>query len=796
VGSVGYRRLPGALERSDGCEVARWRGYDQARMKSLRNRFLLSTLALVVAVSAATLLAAHRLVSQAMGDEVARSAARDQVLLSSALAPLVASRNLAEASDLLRAMVSDSAFIYVEVFNSDRDLWLRAGLAAPDLSAAPLQAVAPATQRRGADGTFHFVGRLELDGHLYGSYRFGLSGASAVQTEQRVLVGLVIIGLLGVLGAVLLQAPTSRWLTRRLEDLADGTRRVAAGEYGLQLPAAGADGLGRLTASFNDMSAALAQRVAALQASDRRQHQLIDALAEGVVFQDAQDRVLECNAAACSILGLSRAQLLGTRSDDPRWHAIHRDGTPFSVAQFPSVMALRSGQAVRDVQMGMPRQQGGLVWVSINSSPLRDAGMQATVTSFSDVTGRVQAELALQQANQDLERRVAERTAELASARDAAEAANRAKTEFLSRMSHELRTPLNAILGFAQVLRLRLKPAPAGVDEQLGYIEAGGWHLLELINDVLDLSRIEAGAMVVSLDSVQVAPLLDECARMVESAARAAGVALDVVPAAPGLHVRGDRTRLRQVLVNLLSNACKYNRPGGRVRLEASVDADRVVLSVADTGVGLSAAQLSRMYEPFNRLGAEARGVEGTGIGLVISRRLVELMGGRLHVHSTQGLGTTFTVQLGLGDEPVPLLTAVAAATSAEPAAAARRELLYVEDNVTNVQLLQEVLGLRPALRVRSVGDGAAAVRAVMARPPDLLVIDIALPGMDGYELCRRLRALPALSGIPIVALSANALPGDHASGRDAGFDLYFTKPLDVAAFLAWVDRALEQAGP
>jgi len=762
-------------------------------MKSLRNRFLLSTMALVVAVSAATLVAAHRLVSQAMSNEVSQSASRDQVLLSSALAPLVAARNLAEAEDLLRVMVSDGGFVYVEVFDSDGKLWLRAGPASPALSAAPLPAAASAVQRRGADGTFHFAGRLDLDGRDYGSYRFGLSGVAAVQAEQRVLGGLMAIGLLGAMGAVLLQVPMSRWLTRRLEDLADGTRRVAAGEYGLQLPLAGLDGLGRLTASFNDMSSALAQRVSALQASEQRQHQLVDALAEGVVFQDAQDRVLECNAAACSILGLTRGQLLGADSKAPGWHAIRRDGTPFDFSEHPSVVALRTGRPVRDVLMGVHRPEDGLVWVSINSQPLREGGTEATVTSFNDVTGRLQAELALQQANQDLEHRVAERTAELASARDAAEAANLAKTEFLGRMSHELRTPLNAILGFAQVLRMRLKPAPPGVDEQLGYIEAGGWHLLELINDVLDLARIEAGAMVVSLDSIQVAPLLNECARMVDAAAQSAGVVLEVVPAAPTWRVRGDRTRLRQVLVNLLSNACKYNRPGGRVRLEASVVGDRLTLSVADTGIGLSAEQQSRLYEPFNRLGAEAGSVEGTGIGLVITRRLVELMGGRLEARSTLGQGTTFNVHLSLGGEPAPPPAGAAAAALVPGAAPAVRELLYVEDNAANVQLLQEVLALRPALRVRTVGDGAAALRAVLAHQPDLLVIDIALPGMDGCELCRRLRALPGLVGTPMVALSANAMAGDRASGMDAGFDHYFTKPLDVAEFLAWVDRALKE---
>jgi CheY-like chemotaxis protein/anti-sigma regulatory factor (Ser/Thr protein kinase) len=283
---------------------------------------------------------------------------------------------------------------------------------------------------------------------------------------------------------------------------------------------------------------------------------------------------------------------------------------------------------------------------------------------------------------------------------------------------------------------------------------------------------------------------------MVEGAARSAGVALEVVPAASDWRVRGDRTRLRQVLVNLLTNACKYNRPGGRVGLEARVSGDTLTLSVIDTGIGLSAEQLSRLYEPFNRLGAEAGAVEGSGIGLVIARRLVELMGGRLEARSTVGLGTTFSVHLAHGDEPARLPAAAAvAAVLQEEAAPEVRDLLYVEDNAANVQLLREVLALRPGLRMRSVGDGAAAVRAVMVHKPDLLVVDIALPGMDGYELCRRLRALPGLARTPMVALSANAMAADRHSGRDAGFDHYFTKPLDVMDFLAWVDRTLKEIG-
>jgi PAS domain S-box-containing protein len=529
-----------------------------------------------------------------------------------------------------------------------------------------------------------------------------------------------------------------------------------------------------------------------------RHQQLIEALAEGVVFQDARDRVLDCNDAACRILGLSRAQLLGVDSMDPRWNAIAADGQAFDFSQHPSVIAQRSGQPVREVLMGVNRPDGRRVWISINSQPLIAPGAQtphATVTSFVDVTARIEAEQALQQLNHELEARVEQRTAELAQALAAAEQANRAKSEFLSRMSHELRTPLNAILGFAQVLRLRLQPAPAGVDQQLAHIESAGWHLLELINDVLDLSRIEAGAMVVSRDAVPLAPLLASCVQLVHGVAQSARVEVQLTPVPPQAAALADATRLRQVLVNLLSNACKYNRPGGTVQLSVlHVGAD-VLLRVADTGAGMTPAQMAALFQPFNRLGAEQGPVEGTGIGLVIARRLVELMQGSLAVESVLGTGSTFTVRLPAAElaDPRPLETGEVVHPE-PPGQTGHYRVLYVEDNPANVQLLAEVMRLRPAVHLESVGDAETALQRLQDRTPDMVIVDIGLPGMDGYALCSRLRQMPALQNAPIAGLSANAMERDRNLGMQAGFDRYFTKPLDVAAFLRWLDEVMAAA--
>jgi len=772
-------------------------------MQSLRARFLLSTLSIYSVVAAATLLAVLHLVGDVLQSEMTRTAALEGRLLSAAMAPLLVQRDAAGANELLVGMVADGAMVYIEVRDSAGAPFARAGAAANALARASPAVSAPAEMARNPDavqGVFHFDGEVMLDQRRMGAYRFGVADQPLRDAQRRAAGGVLAITVLGLVAAGLAQWLLARLLTRRLQAVTDAVDRLAGGGVAETLPVRGRDEPARLALSFNRMAQALEQRIGALRESELRQRQLIDSMSEGVVFQDANDKVLECNHAACLVLGLTRAQLLGADSMDPRWLASAPDGTPFDFSQHPSVRALRSGQPVREVLMAVQRPDGSRVWLSINAQPLLAPGAErahATVTCFSDVTTRVLAERSLQSSNEELERRVGDRTTELAAARDVAERANRAKSEFLSSMSHELRTPLNAILGFSQVLRLGDRGLPASAVEQIGHIESAGWHLLQLINDVMDLSRIDSGSLVISSEAVQLAPLLADCLRMVEAPARSAQVSVQADPVGPDLAICGDATRLRQVLVNLLSNACKYNRPGGRVRLAVQATVDAVHITVSDTGPGLTVEQQAALYEPFNRLGAERGPVQGTGIGLVIARRLVELMQGRLEVESTVGVGTSFRVVLrhaALGPPP-PLPPPPQPQPTANMAAAAdlaaRWTLLYVEDNLANQDLLTEVLRLRPRVRLLLAEDGPRGLALAMAQRPDLVVVDVSLPGMDGHELCRRLRALPALRSQPIVALTANAMTGDRERGLSAGFDRYFTKPLDVAQFLAWLDEVL-----
>jgi len=381
-----------------------------------------------------------------------------------------------------------------------------------------------------------------------------------------------------------------------------------------------------------------------------------------------------------------------------------------------------------------------------------------------------------------------------------AEHASRAKSEFLSRVSHELRTPLNAMLGFAQILRMRGAAVSADErDQHVGQIEKAGWHLLELIKELLDLSRIEAGTMLVSREPVPLQRLCAECIELLQPLARAAGITVidrtvDVEP----LAALGDNTRLNQVLMNLLSNAVKYNRQGGSVTLTLNaVDSDWVEIGVADTGRGFTAEQLRDLYQPFNRLGADQAEIDGTGIGLVISKRLTEMMGGQLELDTREGAGALFTLRLPRA-QPVEEEQGPPQHVPAPPADTPRvkRTVLYIEDNPSNVDLVESVLSERSDIELLVAPDGPTGLNLANNRRPDLILIDIGLPGIDGYEVCRRLRARMDLKATPILALSANATQADIERGHAAGFDDYLTKPLDVKLFLSHVDRLLEAATP
>jgi PAS domain S-box-containing protein len=377
----------------------------------------------------------------------------------------------------------------------------------------------------------------------------------------------------------------------------------------------------------------------------------------------------------------------------------------------------------------------------------------------------------------------------------AAEQANRAKSEFLARMSHELRTPLNAVLGFTQILQADAAEALSPRQRQrVDHIHVAGQHLLGLINDVLDLSRIESGMLDLVPEPFTWREVVEDALGLVEPMSRAHNVSLHLGDLSAG--VVADRQRLRQVLMNLLSNAIKYNHPAGRVEIEARSPSGWRILSVRDTGRGMTPAQLNGLFEPFNRLGMEREAIEGTGIGLSIARQLVLKMGGRIEVRSTPGVGSVFEVWLPAGGEPqhrAPAGSPRSPQMSSAPLvpAAPNRAgcVLYIEDNEVNVLLLRELLALRPGVDFHAAADARTGVALAQSLRPDLVLVDMHLPDADGHEVLQRLKADPRTAGLRCIALSANAMPEDVGRALAAGFEDYWTKPIDVPRFLAALDQ-------
>jgi signal transduction histidine kinase/ActR/RegA family two-component response regulator len=416
-------------------------------------------------------------------------------------------------------------------------------------------------------------------------------------------------------------------------------------------------------------------------------------------------------------------------------------------------------------------------WVMIESRgrTLRDALGNPTgaIIISRDVSESVEAQRALELAKVE------------------AEQANVAKSEFMSRMSHELRTPLNSVLGFAQLLQMEME-SPSEL-EMIGYIVKSGGYLLELINQVLDISRVESGSIGVALELVSIEALVAECVDLVSSDADAAGVELSDHCGSTGL-VRADPLHLKQVLVNLLSNAIKYNHAGGKVTLTCDEEAGCVRLRVSDTGPGVAPEMHDRLFAPFDRLDADARGIEGTGLGLALSKGLTEAIGGSLGVESEPGEGSTFWIELPLATTSTNFAEVELDVTPLDSDAAPSATVLYIEDNVGNVRLLERLLMHRPTIHLITSLQGRGGFALAQQRQPDLILLDVHMPDLSGYEVLQLLRGDAATASIPVVMLSADASHEQIQRFRDAGARDYLTKPLDLQSFLVQLDDYLRES--
>lgn len=581
-----------------------------------------------------------------------------------------------------------------------------------------------------------------------------------IEAHRRELVGQLALG--GALVAVMLIALTRLLLSQRKES-------VRLAEQGTALERTMATLMAReveLKALNDHLEVRVRERTSELEEQNHRNAQIVNAAMDGFYVADLSGRIRDCNDVYCRMLGYQREELLQLHIPD-----IEACEDAGQVAEHLHT-ATTGGHNRFDTRQR--RKDGTLVDVEISATLTEFAGEPLFYVFVSDIGPRKEAEAALLRS------------------RDEAERANAAKSEFLSRMSHELRTPLNAILGFGQLLEI--DPERRLNDAQGGYVREivhAGNHLLELVNEVLDLARIESGRLEVRIEPVAIRPLLDECLTQIAPLAARRSIAIEVTIDAEA--VLADRLRLRQSLLNLLSNAVKYNREQGRIELVCRSAAGTVRFAVHDSGQGIPADQLPRLFRPFERLESAYSGVDGSGIGLALAKKLVEGMHGEIGVESTPGVGSVFWFTLpACAIAPTDAPPNGAAVPLANPASSARLRLLYVEDNASNLNLMRHILDKRADYRLLEADDGSSGLAVAQRELPDLILLDINLPDLSGYEVLARLRAMPDTAAIPVVAISANAMKGDRRRGLEAGFDDYLTKPIDIPALFRVLDRFAE----
>jgi PAS domain S-box-containing protein len=511
----------------------------------------------------------------------------------------------------------------------------------------------------------------------------------------------------------------------------------------------------------------------ALRAGEERFRSVVETATDAIIITDRLGNIEVFNPAAEQMFGYTAGEAAGQNvrvlipSPQKEEHDNYIEA--FLARGTSEVLGMRR-------EMVSQRKDGSVFPHELTVNPMELSGELKFTAIIRDTTARNQLE------------------AELREAKEAAEEANRAKSTFLSRMSHELRTPLNVVLGFGQVLQL--DPLDPGQAEAVDYILKAGRHLLDLIDEVLDISRIEAGRLSLSIEPVRADDLLADALMLMRPLASQRGITIRAELDTCDVFVLADRQRTKQVLLNLLANAIKYNREGGVVEIKCDQRESALRIIVTDTGLGIPPERLDRLFTPFDRLGAEATAVEGTGLGLALSKRLIEAMGGAVGVESVVDAGSTFWIELPLGEPPSADPEGAApqgAADQQAPAAHAKmHSILYIEDNLSNLNLMEHILDRRQGLRLLAAMQGSLGLELAREHHPDLILLDLHLPDMAGSDVLRELKTNLSTRDIPVVVVSADATSGQKARLLDAGARAYLTKPLDLKEFLALTDAILE----
>ena len=592
---------------------------------------------------------------------------------------------------------------------------------------------------------------------------------AAAATRERLLLSTWLAAVCGLFGAIVAVLFLSKGIVARVQQVQRNAQRLALGQPLWPQPPE-QDEIGQLGTRLVEAGHLLAERERALRDNEERLRLIIDGVKDyGIFALDTDGYVTSWNAGAERIKGYTEQEIIG------RHFSLFY--LPEECPQHPE-LALR--EATRDgdfmEEAWRCRKDGSRFWASVVITAQYDAS--GALRGFSKITRDIS------------DRRLAEIA--LRTAREEAERASRAKSEFLSRMSHELRTPLNSILGFAQLLDMDASHAQKA---QVGHILRAGQHLLTLINEVLDIAKIEAGRLPLNIEAVPLAQVLQEALALVSPMAAAAGIQVLELPAlADDSGIVADRQRLVQVLLNLLSNAIKYNRAGGRVQIEVRVEPPRIAVAVVDSGKGIAAERMPQLFKPFERLETDPN-VEGTGLGLALSKSLLEMMDGNLSVLSQPGVGSSFTLELPFARLPHHPPPPRAIAPTPVPASVVgyRAKVLCIEDNLSSLALIETLLQRRPGLKLLSSMQGQMGLDLADQHAPQLILLDVALPDMDGLTLLQRLRRSPITSATPVLMITADASERTQQALLDAGATAVLTKPLHIPAFLSHLDRHLPE---